>query len=98
MKLFINEIVNSIYYKNIKSTDGSWSMMDAEILDMIITNKKVIGKPIYEISPTEDYIIIATYKEGKLNIPQQDDILTKGEKISILVKRNALKKTEKKFE
>lgn len=23
-----------IYYKNIKSTDGSWSMMDAEILDM----------------------------------------------------------------
>ncbi|MDD5960532.1 MAG: potassium channel family protein [Methanobrevibacter wolinii] len=71
---------------------------DAEILDMIITNKKVIGKPIYEISPTEDYIIIATYKEGKLNIPQQDDILTKGEKISILVKRNALKKTEKKFE
>ena len=24
----------SFYYKNIKSTDGSWSMMDAEILDM----------------------------------------------------------------
>lgn len=23
-----------VYYKNIKSTDGSWSMMDAEILDM----------------------------------------------------------------
>ena len=23
-----------IYMKNIKSTDGSWSMMDAEILDM----------------------------------------------------------------
>ena len=22
------------YMKNIKSTDGSWSMMDAEILDM----------------------------------------------------------------
>ena len=24
----------NVYYKNIKSTDGSWSMMDAEILDM----------------------------------------------------------------
>ena len=23
-----------VYYKNIKSTDGSWSMMEAEILDM----------------------------------------------------------------
>ena len=23
-----------VYYKNIKNTDGSWSMMDAEILDM----------------------------------------------------------------
>lgn len=71
---------------------------DAEILDMIITNKKVIGKLISEVSPAEDYIIIATYENGKLNIPQQNDILTKGEKISILVKRNALKKTEKKFE
>ena len=71
---------------------------DAEILDMIITNNKIIGKQIYEVSPDDDYIIIATYENGRLEIPKQDDILTKGEKISILVKRDELKKTEKKFE
>ena len=65
---------------------------------MIITNNKIIGKQIYEVSPDDDYIIIATYENGRLEIPKQDDILTKGEKISILVKRDALKKTEKKFE
>ncbi|WP_461461883.1 potassium channel family protein [Methanobrevibacter sp.] len=71
---------------------------DAEILDMIVTNNKVIGKQIYEVSPDDDYIIIATYEDGKLEIPKQDDLLTKGEKISILVKRDAIKRTEKKFE
>ena len=71
---------------------------DAEILDMIVTNNKVIGKQIYEVSPDDDYIIIARYENGKLEIPKQDDLLTKGEKISILVKREALKSTEKKFE
>ena len=71
---------------------------DAEILDMIITNNKVIGKQIYEVSPDDDYIIIARYEDGKLEIPKQDDLLRKGDKISILVKRDALKRTEKKFE
>ena len=64
---------------------------DAEILDMIITNNKVIGKQIYEVSPDDDYIIIARYEDGKLEIPKQDDLLRKGDKISILVKRDALK-------
>ncbi len=71
---------------------------DAEILDMIVTNNKVIGKQIYEVSPDDDYIIIATYEDGNLEIPKQDDLLTKGEKISILVKRDAIKETERKFE
>ena len=71
---------------------------DAEILDMIITNNKVIGKQIYEVSPDDDYIIIARYEDGKLEIPKQDALLRKGDKISILVKRDALKRTEKKFE
>ena len=65
---------------------------------MIITNNKVIGKQIYEVSPDDDYIIIARYEDGKLEIPKQDDLLRKGDKISILVKRDALKRTEKKFE
>ena len=71
---------------------------DSEFFYIIITNNKVIGKQIYEVSPDDDYIIIARYEDGKLEIPKQDDLLRKGDKISILVKRDALKRTEKKFE
>lgn len=71
---------------------------DAEILDMTVTNDKMVGKKISSISPTKDYIIIATYQDGKLIIPQEDNVLSRGEKISILVKRGAFKKVAKKFE
>jgi len=69
----------------------------AEILDMTIKNPKVYGRRISEFSPTEDYIIISKNYEEGLEIPQPDDILSNGDKISILVKRNAFKKAEKKF-
>lgn len=71
---------------------------NAEILDMTVTNDKVIGKKISEISPTKDYIIIATYPNGQLMIPQNDTVLSRGEKISILVKQGSFKKVGKKFE
>lgn len=71
---------------------------NAEILDMTVTSDKVIGKKISEISPTKDYIIIATYPNGELMIPQNDTVLSRGEKISILVKRGTFKKVGKKFE
>ena len=38
---------------------------DAEIIEMTITNDKVVGKRFKDISPTKDYIIIATYQNGK---------------------------------
>ncbi len=71
---------------------------DAEIFDMTITNDKVIGKRIGEVSPTKDYIIIATYHNGKLVIPQTDNIIARGEKVSVLVKRGSFSKASKKFE
>jgi len=71
---------------------------DGEILDMIIGNEKIVGKKISEVSPTEDYIIIATYNGGNLVIPQGDTILNKGNKISILIKREAFKKVTEKFQ
>ena len=71
---------------------------DAEILDMTITNNKIIGKRIGEVSPTKDYIIIATYHNGKLVIPQTDNIIARGEKVSVLVKRGSFSKVSKKFE
>ena len=71
---------------------------DAEILDMTITNNKIIGKRIGEVSPTKDYIIIATYHNGKLVIPQTDNIIARGEKVSVRVKRGSFSKVSKKFE
>ncbi len=71
---------------------------DAEILDMTITNDKVVGKRVKDVSPTKDYIIIAMYKSGKLEIPQADTTIARGEKVSILVKRGSFSKVSKKFE
>ena len=64
----------------------------------MITNDKIVGKRIEEISPTKDYIIIATYPNGKLVIPQKDNILARGEKVSVLVKRGSFGKVSKKLE
>ena len=71
---------------------------DAEIHEMTITNDKVVGKRFKEISPNKDYIIIATYKTGKLAIPQPDETIARGEKITLLVKRGKLSKVTKKLE
>ena len=71
---------------------------DAEIIEMTITNDKVIGKRFKEISPEKEYIIISTYQNGKLIIPQPEDVVTRGTKVSILVKRGTLKKVSKKLE
>ena len=71
---------------------------DAEILDMTITNDKIIGKRFKDISPTKEYIIIATYQHGKLVIPQPDNTISRGEKVSVLVKRGNFNKVSRKLE
>lgn len=72
---------------------------DAEIWDMTITNNKFVGKPFKEITPDKDYIIISTNdSDGKLEIPQPDTIITKGEKVTVLVKRGHKEKVSKKLE
>ncbi len=70
---------------------------DAEILDIPVENKKVIGKRIGEISPSEDYIIVALYNNGEITIPHSDMTLEKGNKISVLVKTKSVKKITKLF-
>ncbi len=71
---------------------------DAEILEMTITNDKIVGKRYKEISPTKEYIIISTYRNGKLEIPQPDTTVARGEKVTVLVKRGNFKKVSKKLE
>ena len=70
---------------------------DAEILDMTITNDKIVGKRFKEISPTKDYIIISTYQNGKLVIPQPENTISRGEKVTVLVKRGSFKKLAKQL-
>ena len=70
---------------------------DAEILDMTITNDKIVGKRYKDISPSKEYIIIATYQNEKLIIPQPDNIISRGEKVTALVKRGSFKKLAKKL-
>ncbi|MCI6993863.1 TrkA family potassium uptake protein [uncultured Methanobrevibacter sp.] len=70
---------------------------DGEILDMTITNDKIVGKKYKDISPSKDFIIIATYQNGKLIIPQPDNTISRGEKVSVLVQRGKFKKVAKKL-
>lgn len=71
---------------------------DAEIIEMTITNDRVVGKRFRDISPGKEYIIIATYQNGKLVIPQPENTVARGEKVSLLVKRGYIKKVSKKLE
>ena len=70
----------------------------AEVMEMTITNDKVIGKRYKDVSPGENFIIIATYQNGKLLIPQADNIISRGDKVSILVKRGTLDDVSKLLE
>jgi len=63
---------------------------DAEILDISVENKKIIGKRIHDISPTKEYIIVAVHNNGNIVIPRSEMILNQGDKISVLVKSHAV--------
>jgi len=70
---------------------------NAELLDITVTNKKLFGKKISELSPTKNYIISAIHENDDIIIPDDDTLLKEGSKISILVKRNAIKSVEEMF-
>jgi len=70
---------------------------NAELLDIKVENRNVLGKQIGDVSPTDDFIIAALYKNGEIIIPKKEDILNLGDRISVLVKINAVKKTTQLF-
>ncbi len=69
---------------------------DAELIDVTVKSRKIIGKTIGEVSPTDDYIIGAIYN-GEIIIPQDDIVLNENIKISILVKSKSVKKVTEIF-
>lgn len=70
---------------------------DAELLDITLEDSQVIGKKIKDISPTENFIIVAVYENGDITIPKPDMVLNKGMKVSILVKTKFAKEVMKRF-
>ena len=70
---------------------------DAELLDFNLENEKVVGKKIVDISPTDDFIIVAVYENGDITIPKPEIVLKKGMKVSILVKTKAARAVMKRF-
>ena len=70
---------------------------DAELLDIKLENEKSIGKKIGDISPDDNFLIVAGYKNDNLIIPKPEMVLKKGMKISILVKTKYAKKVMNMF-
>ncbi|WP_321423345.1 TrkA family potassium uptake protein [uncultured Methanobacterium sp.] len=70
---------------------------NAELLDITVSNRKLFGRHTSEISPTKDFIISAIYENGDITIPDDTTILKEGCKISVLVKKKAVKKVEEMF-
>lgn len=70
---------------------------NAELLDITVTNKKMFNRKTSELSPTKDFIISAIHEDGDIIIPDDTTILKEGTKISILVKRHAIKQVEDMF-
>jgi trk system potassium uptake protein TrkA len=65
---------------------------NAELLDLVVNNKKTVGKMVKDVSPTDNYIITAVYKNDELKIPKNDMVLESGDRILVLVKTPKVKK------
>lgn len=71
----------------------------ADLIEIYVTNNKLIGKQVHELSPTEDYIIIGIHKNDAdtITIPRSDMVVKENCRISLLVKKESISKVLKKF-
>jgi trk/ktr system potassium uptake protein len=70
---------------------------DAELMDIKLENEKLIGKTIGDVSPNDNFLIVAVYENGNLLIPKPEMVLKKDMKISILVKTTYAQNVMKRF-
>lgn len=70
---------------------------DTELVDIIVKSNKVVGKQIGEISPSKDFIIVLCNKNDEDLIAQNNIVLSKEDKVTVLVKSNKVKKVKKYF-
>jgi len=71
---------------------------DAELLDFKLESGDYVGKKIGDISPSDDFTIVAVYDENEdIIFPKPDYVLKEGVKISVIVKTKYAKDVLKKF-
>jgi trk system potassium uptake protein TrkA len=70
---------------------------DAELVDLTVNSGKTIGKKIGDLSPTDNFSIVALYENGNIVIPKPDMVLKEGMKISVLVKTKFAQEILKTF-
>lgn len=70
---------------------------DCELIDVEVKSGKIVGKRIGDISPSKNFIVVMYHKDNNVLIAQNDIVLEKNDKVTLLVKTNAVKKTRKLF-
>jgi trk system potassium uptake protein TrkA len=66
-------------------------------LDFTVDHQKAVGQKIGDISPTDDFIIVAVYENGNIQIPRPDMVLEEGTKVSMVVKTKFARDVMKRF-
>lgn len=70
---------------------------DAELLDLTVNSEKTIGKRISDLSPTDNFSIVALYEKGNTIIPKPDMVLKKDMRVSVLVKTEFAQEVLQRF-
>ncbi|RAP46217.1 MAG: hypothetical protein BZ136_07800 [Methanosphaera sp. rholeuAM74] len=70
---------------------------DCELLDLPVKSKKIIGKRIGDISPTEKFIIVSCHKGDETFIAENDIILEEDDEVTVLLKTKHTKKVKNYF-
>ncbi len=63
---------------------------DYIITDVIVKSKKAIGSTVGSLSPTSKYIVLLVYRDGQYNIAQNDTVLQKEDRVTILTRSQDL--------
>ncbi|ADP78047.1 TrkA-N domain protein [Methanothermus fervidus DSM 2088] len=70
---------------------------EAEILELVVKNKEVVGKNVEELSPTKDYIIAAIYSNDEIKIPQPNTKIKENDRLLVLAKSDAIQEVTNLF-
>lgn len=70
---------------------------ETELIDINLEKGEFIGKAVGDVSPGDDFTIVALYEDGEIIFPRPDRVLKAGTKISILVKSKSSMEVLKRF-